>query len=131
MVTKIKTEFYNTIETITLPLTKLEVKYIKPDVIQASEFQAFIVDSVSKLTLTPNQINGLTYLELRTKANDYFQEKSTEEISSLFGEMTLLGMHKLLNVIEDCFPEVSNSRLVKGAVLDDMIKVLFSTVFNQ
>lgn len=122
---------YNIPVTITLGISKLEVKYIKPDAVQASTFQRFIVDSISKLTLTPNNINSLTYLELRTKANEYFNEKTTEEISNLISEMTLVGIDTLLELIVDCFPEVTNPRLLKGVVLDDMVKVLFSTIFGQ
>lgn len=125
-----KLNLYNTAETITLNLTKLEVKYIKPDSVQASAFQSFLVDSISKLTLTPNEINKLTYLELRGKANEYFSSKSTEEISAVLSEMLLVGIDKLLEIIVDCFPEVKNPRLLKGEVLDDMVKVLFSTVFS-
>lgn len=130
MVTKRTVDLYNTAETITLPLTKLEVKYIKPDAIQASSFQYFIVDSVSKLTLTANEINALTYIELREKANNIFSTKTTEEVSSLLSEMLLVGIDNLLQVVVDCFPEVTNPRLLKGVVLDDMIKVLFNTVFS-
>ena len=126
----VNNNLYNTAETITLGLTKLEVKYIKPDSVQASTFQAFIVDSISKLTLSPNEINALTYIELRNKANEYFTNKSTEEVSKLLSEMMLIGIDKILEIIIDCFPEVTNPRLLKGVVLDDMIKVLFNTIFN-
>lgn len=131
MATKTRTEFYNTVETITLPLTKLEVKYIKPDAIQASTFQSFIVDSVSKLKLTPNEINSLTYLELRDKVNQLFTNLTIEEVTSLFSEMILVEVDKLLTVVTDCFPEVTNPRTLKGTVLDDMVKLLFNTVFTQ
>lgn len=130
MVTK-KLDIYNTAETITLPLTKLEVKYIKPDAIQASTFQSFLVDSVSKLKLTPNEINSLTYIDLRNKVNELFSNATTEEITSLFSEMILVGVDKLLEVIVDCFPEVTNPRLLKSTVLDDMVKILFNTVFTN
>ena len=124
-------EFYNTAETITLPLTKLEVKYIKPDAIQASTFQSFLVDSVSKIKLTPNEINSLTYIQLREKVTTLFSELTTEEVTNLFSEMILVEVDKLLEVIVDCFPEVTTPRLLKSTVLDDMVKILFSTVFNQ
>ena len=126
----VNSNLYNTAETITLPLTKLEVKYIKPDAVQASTFQYFIVDSISKLTLSTNEINALTFIELREKANTLFTTKTSEEVSSLLSEMLLIGIDNLLQVIIDCFPEVNNPRLLKGVVLDDMIKVLFSTVFS-
>ena len=126
----VNSNLYNSAETITLPLTKLEVKYIKPDAVQASTFQYFIVDSISKLTLSTNEINALTFIELREKANTLFTTKTSEEVSSLLSEMLLIGIDNLLQVIIDCFPEVTNPRLIKGVVLDDMIKVLFSTVFS-
>lgn len=126
----VNSALYNTAETITLPLTKLEVKYIKPDAVQASTFQYFIVDSISKLTLSTNEINALTFIELREKANTLFTTKTSEEVSSLLSEMLLVGIDNLLQVVVDCFPEVNNPRLLKGVVLDDMIKVLFSTIFS-
>ena len=126
----VNSNLYNTAETITLPLTKLEVKYIKPDAVQASTFQYFIVDSISKLTLSTNEINALTFKKKKKKANTLFTTKTSEEVSSLLSEMLLVGIDNLLQVIIDCFPEVTNPRLIKGVVLDDMIKVLFSTVFS-
>ena len=126
----VNSELYNKAETIKLNLSGLEVKYIKPDSVQASTFQSFIVDSISKLTLTPNEINQLTYIELRNKANEYFTNKNTEEVSNLLSEMMLVGIDSILKIIVDCFPEVTNPRLLKGIVLDDMIKVLFSTIFS-
>lgn len=129
MATKTRTDLYNTAETITLPLTKLEVKYIKPDAIQASTFQSFLVDSVSKLKFSPNHLNTMSYLEIRDRVNEIFVELTNEETQQLLSEMILVSADTLLKVIVDCFPEVTNPRLLKSTVLDDMVKVLFNTLF--
>lgn len=126
-----RTEFYNTVETITLELTKLQVKYIKPDIVQVKAFVMFLVNGLSKLKLTPNEINSSTYFQLRDKANNAFNDLSSEEITTLMNELIILEVNSLLEIISDCFPEVDKPRLLKENVLLDMVRVLWYAVFPE
>lgn len=127
MVTK-KLDLYNTTETITLPNTKLEVKYINPSTIQVSTFQTFIINGFSKLRLTPNEISSLSFVQLRDKALEVFNSLTEEDRMTMVAEMLVLEVDTMLEIIKDCFPEVTNPRLLKDSILFDMVITIFSTL---
>jgi hypothetical protein len=127
-----RTDLYNTVETITLPTTKLQVKYINPSVLQASTFHAFVLETISKLHFTPKEINSLTYLQLKEKT-EYELNKlkdDVDKLTDLVGQMLIVDPTHLLTLISDCFPEIDNPRLIRSDVLNDIIKILFSAKYN-
>lgn len=129
--TKSKTEqFYSEIETIKLDNCNLEVKFRKPGLVQISTLQSFIVDSFSKLKLTLNELNTLTYNEIRDKALTEFSSLNEQDRMNLFSEMLILEVDPLLKIIKDCFPEVDNPRVLTNTVLFDMVILLFSKLQN-
>ena len=137
MVTKTATKninvnnFYNTQETITLPTTQLEVKYIKPTIVQISMFQDFIVNSYKKLKLSYTEENNLTYIEIRDKAINELTSLSDEDKIKFLGELLVLEVHSILEIIKDCFPEVTTPRILKQEVLLDIVLTLFTILNNN
>lgn len=137
MVTKTVTKnintsnFYNIQETITLPTTQLEVKYIKPTIVQISMFQDFIVNSYKKLKLSYTEGNNLTYIEIRDKAINELTSLSDEDKIQFLGELLVLEVHSILEIIKDCFPEVTTPRILKQEVLLDIVLTLFTILNNN
>lgn len=117
-------ELYRKTDIITLPSTKVDVQYKKPDLSQYASIFTFIVESVKKYMFTPVELGDYKQADLNGEAlSRFINFLNTQEevrgsqlvIMMLLDNETKTHLHE---AIIDCFPGIDPKELSTDYYID-------------